>query len=192
MASVQEDRRGMLPAEALPSSRSPGVFVVALLAVLAVIALMWKASRQHAAAPPAPSPIAMAEPPPTTTAGQAAAAEAPAAAPAAADRTAAAPADEAATTVQQSAIARVIRDGRLGLTACYQRALVRDNTLVSGHLMVRLAVAPSGRVDRVRISGPAAYHVLEPCLRAAVSRWDFPAADAPYETSFPLVFRGGE
>ena len=91
---------------------------------------------------------------------------------------------------KMSALERVVEDGRARLGACYQRALVRDDSLVNGHLTVRVSVAASGRVDRVLVSGPRAFRALNPCLQAAVSRWTFPTAAAPYTAEFLLAFRG--
>jgi hypothetical protein len=94
---------------------------------------------------------------------------------------------------RQSAIARVVTDGQAGLRICYDRALLRDTTLVNGTLKVRVSVAPSGRVDRVSVTGPAEFRAaLRPCLDAAVSRWTFPSAPAPYETKFPLALRAAQ
>jgi hypothetical protein len=184
----------MAGVETAPGRRSVAVFVLALVAVMAAIIFMGRLSRRPAR--PAPAvPSAVAEPPPVVPA-VAEAAEPPAAAAPAAAAPAAAPATDAnpprISTQQQFQITRVVRDGRPGLETCYQRALVRDASLVHGNLSVRVAVAPSGRVDHVSISGPAAFRVLNPCLEAAVSRWTFPSAAAPYETKFPLQLRVSE
>src|SRR5439155_3201095 len=101
------------------------------------------------------APAAPPEPPP------------PAAAPAPMAAAAAAPAvaeQPAISPRKQSEIARVINDGRPGLTACYQRALVRDERLDYAGLTVRLSIAASGRVDKVNIRGPSKFRSLDPCL----------------------------
>jgi len=91
-----------------------------------------------------------------------------------------------------AAIARAIDDGRPDLAACYQRALIRDDSLVHGKVTVRAAIAASGRVDSVNVVGPAAFRAMQPCLDTAISKWDFPAAPAPYAAEFPLVLRGNQ
>ncbi|HMF39425.1 MAG TPA: AgmX/PglI C-terminal domain-containing protein [Polyangia bacterium] len=168
-------------------SRSPGVLVVLFLAVCAAIALMWNMSRRPAHR--AVAPVALAEPPPPEAAPpepEPAAAVAPAPAAAAAE-----PAEQPEISARKQAdLTRVIRDGSPGLQVCYQRALVRDASLVRGNVTVRASVRPSGHVDSVSIKAPAAFRVLSPCLKAAVSKWTFPTSPAPYETEFPLALQG--
>ena len=96
------------------------------------------------------------------------------------------------TPSQQHDMARVISDGRPGLTACYQRALTHDETMVNGRLGVRVSVAPSGKVSRVRVNGPADFADVKPCLEQVVSKWRFPATGASYQTVFPLALHGSE
>ena len=146
MANVQE-HRPRLPYGAR-EKRSVGLLVLLLLAVFAAIFFVHNMSaRRHQ--PAASAPVASTElptaPPPEEQVP--AAAVAPAAAAAAAE-------EPALSARKQSDITRVVEDGRPALTACYQRALVRDETLVNGNLKVRMSVAPSGRVDTVNISGP--------------------------------------
>ena len=183
MANVQDDRR-RLPYGAR-DKRSVGLLILLFLAVFAAIFFIRNlASRHHepaATAPVASTEVPTAAPPPLEQAAEAA----PAVAPAAAE-------EPALSARKQSAIARVVEDGRPGLAACYQRALVRDETLVNGNLKVRLSVAASGRVDNVNISGPPSFHALDPCLKTAVSKWTFPTAPAPYQAEFPLELRGAQ
>jgi hypothetical protein len=122
---------------------------------------------------PVAAPLAAAEPEPAPAVG-------------------AVPADErgGAADRPQTAIARVVEDGRPGLKACYQRALVKDDSLVHGKFTVRVSIAPSGRVGAVGIYGPAEFRALRPCLKMAISKWSFPAAPAAYATEFPLVVQG--
>jgi outer membrane biosynthesis protein TonB len=153
------------------------------LAVIAAIFFIRNMSARHHA-PAASAPVASAEvpaaPPPADQAEQAATT------PAAAD-------DEPAMSARkQAGIARVVEEGRPALAACYQRALVRDEKLVNGNLKVRLSVAPSGRVNTVNVSGPASFRALDPCLKAAVSKWTFPSAATSYQAEFPLELRGAE
>ena len=184
MANVQQDRP-RLPYGAR-ERRSVGLLVLLFLAVFAAIFFIRNlASRHHepaATAPVANAEVPTATPPPV----EQAAAVAPAGA-------AMAAAEEPALSARkQSEIARAIEDGRPALTACYQRALVRDETLVNGNLKVRLSVAASGRVDTVNVSGPPSFHALDPCLKTAVSKWTFPTAPAPYQAEFPLELRGAQ
>jgi hypothetical protein len=165
--------------------KSVGVLVVLLVAVFAAILFMRNLWRHHERS--VSEPVTMTEvpspvPPPEPEA-------APAAAPAAA---AAAPEAPEISARKQSEIARVIREGRSGLSACYQRALVRDSTLVHGNMNVRVSVAPSGKVNTVNISGPAPFRAMDPCIKRAVSRWRFPSASAAYATEFPLQLRGAQ
>ena len=195
MAEVQQDRRRyILPVpEPEAQRRSVKASVAALVVVLAAIALLLQTSRRHASRPAAEAATATAEPSPAPPADPPAAL--PAFAPAAAQAAEAAR-DEAEgpegtmSAQKQSGIERVVENGRARLKACYQHALVRDDSLVNGHLAVRVAVAASGRVERVHINGPAEFRVLDPCLQAAVSRWTFPTAAAPYTAAFQLAFRG--
>src|SRR5580765_3938953 len=136
MAGVRDDRRGVMLPEDEPGRRSIGLFVAALLAVVAAIVLMAKFSR-HAAPPSAAEPIAAVESPATAAAAPAAAAPAVAGAAPAAQ-----PDEPEMSARKQSEITRVVTDGSAGLKVCYQRALVRDETLVHGNLNVRVSVAP--------------------------------------------------
>jgi len=199
MADVQQNRQRYALPEPAPGGQSVKASVVAFAVVLAAIALlMFQPSRRHASRPPAQAAAATVEPP------LAPPADPPVAAPALTPAPAAAAAAEAAQDAQdeaegpegtmsaqkQSGIERVVANGGARLKACYQRALVRDDSLVNGHLTVQVAVAASGRVQRVHISGPAAFRVLDPCLHSTVSRWTFPTAAAPYTAEFMLAFRG--
>ena len=183
MANLREDRP-RLPYGAR-DRRSVGLLVLLFLAVIAAIFFIRNMSARHHA-PAASAPVASAEvpaaPPPADQADQAAA-TAP---------TAAADDEPAMSARKQAGIARVVEEGRPALAACYQRALVRDEKLVNGNLKVRLSVAPSGRVNTVNVSGPASFRALDPCLKAAVSKWTFPSAATSYQAEFPLELRGAE
>jgi len=182
MASVRADRRQLVLPGAGRAGKSLGVLVMMLVAVLAAIALIWNLSRR--APRTADAPLGSAEPaaPPTPPAAEPEPALAAAPAPTDDEREVAAP--------NQRRIARVIDDGRDSLKRCYQRALVRDSTLVHGRLNVRLSIAPSGRVDTVKITGPEAFRSVQPCVERTTARWTFPAAAAPYAAEFPLVLQG--
>jgi hypothetical protein len=213
MAGAQQDRPRLVLMDASPRGRSVKSSIALLIAVLAAIAFFWSVSRRHAGPASIAPPIARAEPlvtPPITEAASEESASPLAADPAAAAAAVASPSEEraadepAAADVEapvepalsardQSQIERVINEGRPGLQACYQRALVRDQTLLRGNLKVRVAVGASGHVRRVNVGGPAAFREkMTPCLETAVSNWRFPAASAAYEAQFPLVLRGSE
>jgi len=183
MAEVRQDRGGILPGSA-SGGRSVAVLVMALVAVLAAIALIFNASRRSAHQPPAS--VENVEPPAPTPPPAAGPEPLPAASPVPIDD------DGAASARRQAAIARAIDGGRPGLTACYQRALVRDDSLVHGKVTVRASIASSGRVDSVNVVGPAAFRAMQPCLHTAISRWNFPAAPEPYTAEIPLVLQGNQ
>jgi hypothetical protein len=186
MAGIRAGRRQFALPEAGPGpkSKSLGLLVFMLFAVLAAIGLIWNVSRR--ASQQATAPLASAELVATPAAPPATESEpAPPAMPVAAE-------ESVAAAPSQASITRVIDDGRAGLKACYQRALVRDSTLVHGKLAVRLSIAPSGRVGAVKITGPAAFRAVEPCLEDAIARWTFPAASEAYAAEFPLVLQGAQ
>ena len=182
MAGVRDDhRQGTLP-EYGRGRRAPGVLGMLFVAVLAAIAVILILSRRPAYHPPVPAvgtapaampPTAEPEPPLAIAPGVAPAAAAP-----------------DLSSGNQREITRVVSDGRAGLTACYQRALVRDPTLVHARLNVSLSIAPSGRVADVKFTGPAASRPVQPCLEEAISKWTFPSASAPYAAEFPLLLQG--
>lgn len=182
MAGVRDDHRQVTFPEHGRGRRAPGVLGILFVAVLAAIALILIFSRRPAYHPPVPAvgtaPAAM----PPTAEPEPPLAIAPVVAPAAAAPD--------LSSGNQREIARVVSEGRAGLTACYQRALVRDPTLVHARLNVRLSIAPSGRVGDVKFTGPAASRPVQPCLEEAISKWTFPSASAPYAAEFPLLLQG--
>jgi hypothetical protein len=186
MANLQEDRPRLL--YGAREKRSVALLVLLFLAVFAAIFFIRNIAARHHE-PGATAAVASAEAPPAAPL-PAAPVEQAAAAPAGA---AAAAEDEPAMSVRkQASIARVVEEGRPALTACYQRALVRNETLINGNLRVRMSIAPSGRVDTVNISGPPSFHALDPCLKTAVSKWTFPTAPTAYQAEFPLELRGAQ
>ena len=187
MAGVRQDRGAILPGSA-PSRRSVAVLVAAMAVVLVAIAMMWNFSRRQASRPPAASENVAPAAGFTPGAGPPTAADpepAPAVAPAPAD-------ERAAAARRRAAIGRAVEDGRPGLAACYQRALVKDDSLVHGKVTVRVSIAPSGRVEAVRVDGPEEFRAMQPCLETAIGKWDFPAAPAAYAAEFPLVMQGNQ
>ena len=92
----------------------------------------------------------------------------------------------------QSDITRVINNNRGGIKNCYQRALLRDNSLTHGKITVQVNIGISGRVKRTTIDGPPQFRALDPCIKEVVGRWAFPQAGDEYGTEFVYVFQGNE
>ena len=92
----------------------------------------------------------------------------------------------------QGDISRVINNNRNGIKNCYQRALLRDNSLTHGKITVKVNIGISGRVKHVAVDGPTQFRALDPCIREVVGRWAFPQADDEYGTEFVYVFQGNE
>ena len=181
MADVRQDRGAFLPGFA-PGRKSVGVLVAALAVVLVAIALMLNFSRRQTSHSPA---VIGNDTPAAGLFAAAAPQPAPAVVAVSADED-----EDAAPARKQTTIARAVAAGRPGLAACYQRALVKDDSLVHGKVTVRVSLAASGRVDSVGVNGPAAFRGMQPCLQKTIAKWDFPAAPAAYVTEFPLVMQG--
>lgn len=94
------------------------------------------------------------------------------------------------STPAQADISRVINANRQGIQTCYQRALLRDNSLVRGKITVRVSIGISGKVKKVSLDAPAQFRTLEPCIREVMSRWAFPPSSEEYGTEFPVVLQG--
>jgi predicted Zn finger-like uncharacterized protein len=92
----------------------------------------------------------------------------------------------------QSDISRVINNNRGGIKNCYQRALLRDNSLTHGKISVKVTIGISGRVKHTGIDGPPQFRSLDPCIKEVVGRWAFPQASDEYGTEFVYVFQGNE
>ena len=92
----------------------------------------------------------------------------------------------------QADISRVINNNRGGIKNCYQRALLRDNSLTHGKISVKVTIGISGRVKHTGIDGPPQFRSLEPCIKEMVGRWVFPQASDEYGTEFVYVFQGNE
>jgi len=92
----------------------------------------------------------------------------------------------------QSEISRVINNNRGGIKNCYQRALLRDNSLTHGKITVKVSIGISGRVKHTAVDGPPQFRTIDPCIREVVGRWAFPPAGEEYGTEFVYVFQGNE
>lgn len=100
---------------------------------------------------------------------------------------------KASRDISAAEVGRLQRTNRRGLTACYQRALKRDNTLSELKAEVQLTVGSSGIVKRVRIKGIGKNTFgLGGCLQRNLRRWVFrPLGGSESKVvAFPLVFRG--
>ncbi|MES1172356.1 MAG: AgmX/PglI C-terminal domain-containing protein [Bacteroidota bacterium] len=98
----------------------------------------------------------------------------------------------ARSTPAQADISRVINNNRQGIQTCYQRALLRDNTLTHGKVTVRVSIGLSGKVKSVNLDAPSQFRALEPCIRDVMSRWAFPPSSEEYGTEFPVVLQGNQ
>jgi predicted Zn finger-like uncharacterized protein len=98
----------------------------------------------------------------------------------------------AKVTPAQGDITRVVNNNKGGIKVCYQRALLRDNTLTHGKIDVRVSIGISGRVKNVGIDGPSSFRSLDPCIKDVLSRWVFPASSEEYGTEFSYLFQGNE
>jgi predicted Zn finger-like uncharacterized protein len=92
----------------------------------------------------------------------------------------------------QADITRVVNNNRGGIKNCYQRALLRDNSLTHGKISVKVTIGISGRVKHTAIDGPPQFRALDPCIKEVVGRWAFPQAGDEYGTEFVYVFQGNE
>jgi predicted Zn finger-like uncharacterized protein len=83
------------------------------------------------------------------------------------------------------------RENKMAITACYERALKRDEKLKSGgKIMVTATVGISGMVKSVALSAPPDLAPLEPCIKQAVRRFSFPASNEEFSIEFPLIMAG--
>jgi hypothetical protein len=81
-------------------------------------------------------------------------------------------------------------ENKVAITACYERALKRDEKLRSGKMNVSLTVKPSGIPGNISITAPPEFASVEACIKQAVRRWMFPASNEEYQIEFPLIMAG--
>jgi predicted Zn finger-like uncharacterized protein len=81
-------------------------------------------------------------------------------------------------------------ENKVAITACYERALKRDEKLRSGKMNVSLTVKPSGIPGTINITAPPEFASVEACIKQAVRRWMFPASSEEYQIEFPLIMAG--
>ena len=85
-------------------------------------------------------------------------------------------------------VAPVVKKHRADIEACYQRALRANPALEAGALTVHVGVGVSGTVKTVSFDSPSRLEAVEPCIRAAISRWVFPLSGQEYAAEFPVNF----
>jgi hypothetical protein len=95
----------------------------------------------------------------------------------------------ASGSMPASAVRAVVTRGMDGLQRCYRTALMRRPEL-EGHMSLRLAVAPSGRVARATLNSATPLAWLATCVESQARAWRFPAhgGDAPLALDVPLGF----
>jgi tRNA A-37 threonylcarbamoyl transferase component Bud32 len=142
------------------------------------------------AAPRAAVPLPAAQQPPT--------AQSAPAAPVAVSPPSSAPGTVAPVRPLDSAVlSGVLQAHQPELQRCYENAVVASMgepgssaaaALAKVRLDVVLAIAPSGKIDRVVVNGQAPAE-LKQCATAAITGWTFPASDRASDLSFPVVFQ---
>ena len=86
------------------------------------------------------------------------------------------------------AIERAVRQHRVEVQGCYDRALGTSGKRLAGQVKFELTVEPSGAVRSVGVTSGEKPGELERCLQRTVRRWQFPAADLPTSLSYVFVF----
>ena len=94
-------------------------------------------------------------------------------------------------TISQGEVVKVLRQNKVSLSPCYNRALKRDSALHHRTLALTLAmkVTPSGLPDGIAL-GPNYDDQMIDCMKKAIRRWKFPAfAGTPVGVEMPLTFQ---
>lgn len=90
-------------------------------------------------------------------------------------------------TLDQQAVARIVKRNQASITACFESELRRDPKL-HGKISVDIVIAASGKVSKVDVtSNTTTNKGLESCVTDTVRRWRFPApteGEATISTSF--------
>lgn len=87
-------------------------------------------------------------------------------------------------------VTAVVMAGRHTIQKCAERALPRDLGDREATLTIRLNLGISGRVKHVFRPGRATdFGVLDPCIKEAVSHWQFPPENEEYWVEFTLALR---
>ena len=90
--------------------------------------------------------------------------------------------------ISASEIGTLQRRYKKALKACYERALLRDNSLTEVKAEIEVTIGDSGTVKNVKV-GEVGSRELQICLSRVVKRWAFPAA-GEQTVVFPIIFRG--
>jgi hypothetical protein len=92
--------------------------------------------------------------------------------------------------VSQQAIMGVVTQNRRSLNLCYDRVLKHDSSLKSGRVVTHVRIGISGTVTGVSVPDPQyANSEIGQCIAQTIRHWHFPAADAEYETEFPIILQ---
>ncbi|MFI5308821.1 MAG: serine/threonine-protein kinase [Polyangiales bacterium] len=107
-----------------------------------------------------------------------------------------APAKPAAKPLDANALSNVLEAHQGELQRCYENAVVASlgtpgaaqDALARVRLDVAIALAASGKIDRVALTGEAPDE-LKACVSQAISGFQLPASDRPSDLTFPVVFQ---
>jgi hypothetical protein len=92
--------------------------------------------------------------------------------------------------VSEASIMAVVTQNRRALNTCYDRVLKHDSSLKRARLVTHVKVGISGAVKDATVQDPEyASSEIAVCLTQAIKHWHFPAADAEYETQFPIILQ---
>jgi hypothetical protein len=86
-------------------------------------------------------------------------------------------------------LSRVVTAGRPALKVCYDDALEKFPFKGEMRMDAILHIAPNGQVKSVELEGGKGLPGMQDCLRAQITRWQFPQAREETATSLPLVFK---
>lgn len=90
--------------------------------------------------------------------------------------------------LDQKTVARVIHTNARGLQHCHASLTARGKRC-DGDTSLRFTIDPRGAVSSVVVHASGAdAAALERCIAASVKTWKFPAAAAPTDVDYPLVF----
>jgi TonB family protein len=90
--------------------------------------------------------------------------------------------------LDQKSVAKVIHGNATALQHCHARLTARGKRC-DGDTSLRFTIDPRGKVTSVVVHASGAdAAALEACIAATVKTWKFPAAAAPTDVDYPLVF----
>jgi outer membrane biosynthesis protein TonB len=95
------------------------------------------------------------------------------------------------SSVDRQAVARFVQSRLAGIKACYEKELKRNPSL-SGRIVVRFVIAPTGRVSSVEIEENALNPGVASCIRTIVRGWSLPfKPEEEVPVSYPFLFQPG-